>query len=431
MKIKYITTGLVLLFAINAYSQNKDLNNITSLEVGDTMPKITIPKILQHNKITSAKIEEYKDQLLILDFWDTYCRSCILAMPKMQSIQQKFGNKVKILLVNWQSPEIVRQFFNTNNFVKNHKINLPTVVDDKILRQYFKHQSVPHEVWIYKGKIRGITREEYVTEDNINSILEGKDVKWQVKKELTDFDYRSPLLSLRKNVNNSTNFLRYSALTGYLEGVERKSGNTKDTVSKTIREYIINASIISAYYYGFSKISQNPFSTAQNRVVLEVKDVGRYFFNKAEGYRDAWEQQNYICYESRMPDSLTSAKKGALIVSDLNRLLGLNGRLEKRLIKCLALVKDTTKRSNPEAIKSKKSVDVRSAYSIKSLIQNIETKNRRENKYPFIVDKTDYSGVIELYDWNSIEDLTSQLNMAGFLLHETEQEIEVFVLSES
>lgn len=431
MKIKYIVTGLALLFALNAYPQNKNSSNIKSLTVGENVPDITISQVLQHNKITSVKMQDYKDQLLILDFWDTYCRSCILAMPKMQSLQQKFGNKIKILLVNWQSPEVVRKFFNTNNFVKQNNINLPTVVDDKILNQYFKHQSVPHEVWIYKGKVKAITREEYVTEDNINAILEGKEVKWLVKKELTDFDYITPLLNIKKEATNATGFLRYSALTGYLHGVEGQSGSIRNPASKTTREYLINSSIISAYYYGFSKIKPLPFSTAQNRVVLEVKDPGKYFFDKRNGYRDVWRQQNYICYESIMADSLTAAKKGALIVSDLDRLLGVKGRLERRLTKCLILVNDSTEKSKyPPIVKNKKSVSGKNVYTIINLIQNIETKNLIENKYPIIVDKTGYTGIIELYDWNSIEDLASQLKEAGFILKDAEETVEAFILSD-
>src|SRR6201999_1317282 len=54
-------------------------------------------------KTSSAHIASFKGKLLILDFWGVTCSSCIAEMPKMQRLQQEFGDKIQILLVTRDS----------------------------------------------------------------------------------------------------------------------------------------------------------------------------------------------------------------------------------------------------------------------------------------------------------------------------------------
>lgn len=102
--LKIIIIAILYLSIENVYAQQKtrvefsrrpepDLK-IRNLKIGDRVPEIIISKIIGDSK-PDAKISDFKDKLLILDFWDTFCGSCIEALPKLDSLQQKFGNKIK------------------------------------------------------------------------------------------------------------------------------------------------------------------------------------------------------------------------------------------------------------------------------------------------------------------------------------------------
>src|SRR5688572_7574854 len=62
------------------------------LQVGNKMPDIPLGVVI-NNKTGKTRFSEFKGKLLILDFWDTYCSSCIEGFPKMVQLQKEFGDK--------------------------------------------------------------------------------------------------------------------------------------------------------------------------------------------------------------------------------------------------------------------------------------------------------------------------------------------------
>src|SRR5699024_2019923 len=121
----------------------------------------TIPEELWHMPLQvvnhpegkeSITLGDYKDKLIILDFWATWCAPCIKGFPKLNKLQNEFGDKVKILSVTTEDKEKIYTFFNTGAGKEHPYIN--SVVDDKVLSTYFPYKTVPHVVWITpKGKI--------------------------------------------------------------------------------------------------------------------------------------------------------------------------------------------------------------------------------------------------------------------------------------
>ena len=102
IKLVLISLISILFLKLEAIAQKKPIIKtelqIRDLKIGDQVPDLYIAKIIKNQK-NSAKISDFKDQLLILDFWDTYCSSCIEALPKMDSLQKEFGHQIKILPV--------------------------------------------------------------------------------------------------------------------------------------------------------------------------------------------------------------------------------------------------------------------------------------------------------------------------------------------
>ena len=172
--MKYITvnalTCLLMIMGICAHAQIKKVDLSLALKVGDTFVP---PSAVQQMRGTGKLIDlnKLKQKVVILDFFDTYCGTCIQSMPKLQKLQEKLKDKVQIITVGWQDQATLNKFYDSNAFLKEHQVNLPVIYSDVYLKERFPHQSVPHVVFLYHGKMQAITAGDVITEENILLLL--------------------------------------------------------------------------------------------------------------------------------------------------------------------------------------------------------------------------------------------------------------------
>ena len=182
---------LVSLFPFSKLSAQ--LNNITAgIKIGDQVPDAQIENIINYLTKT-AKISDFKGKLLILDFWNTWCGSCIDEMPAVAILQQKFRNKIKIISVTSQKIKTV------NDFIKNHQavsnLNLTMALQDVNLSKLFPNKMLPHVVWISaNGEYLGATDQADLSSAEINEILStGIPNLKEFKKDNFHFNTSKPL----------------------------------------------------------------------------------------------------------------------------------------------------------------------------------------------------------------------------------------------
>ena len=71
--------------------------------------------------------ESGESELIVLDFWATWCKPCIKALPKIEALAKEFEeNSVKFIGVNGDSP---RNIAKVKPFVKTHGISYPVILD--------------------------------------------------------------------------------------------------------------------------------------------------------------------------------------------------------------------------------------------------------------------------------------------------------------
>jgi hypothetical protein len=293
----------------------------------------------------------------------TTCSGCVKALPEFNSIQKQFGNKVCIIPVTYEKKEKVK------NFLQKHPaIKLPMIGEDTVLTKYFPHTFISHEVWIKNGIVKAITYTEYVTVENIQTILAGKPINWHVKNDELD---------------------RTSSLHHY--------------------------SIIDLYLRSYN-IYRYPYS----HVVLEVKDTNR-FINTSGMYNADWKLENTFCYDSIIP-SLQAAIKNNIDRKYLDDYFGLYGRMEKRKMPCYLLTSSDTK-----PVRGKKPAGIQ--INIANLIY---TLNRNFHGTPFIdaTGNNDLLTISEgaLKD---MQLLKAELKRYSLELVKEEREMEVLVITET
>ncbi len=142
------------------------------LKTGDRVPDVSIRPVLHYTDSVIRLSSMHKKKLVLLDFWSTWCGSCIQAFPKMDSLQQFFGESLLILPVTWQKETQIEAFWKKNAITKN--IHLPTVTDDTLLTRFFQDYTLPCVIWLDgNGTIKAVTNETYVNKKINLTVFDG------------------------------------------------------------------------------------------------------------------------------------------------------------------------------------------------------------------------------------------------------------------
>lgn len=174
---KLTLMSVLAVLCLNANSQEKE---VVPLNVGDYMPNIIFHDLLNY-KSDTASLKEFNGKWLILDFWGPYCKSCIVAMPLIDSLQKIYHNDIQFVMVTNTSPELISSDTLSKLFTqwrKNGRFtpNLPvTGKGNDLLNELFPHEFIPHYVWINKwGRVCAITTYHLMNEQTIRSFLQFK-----------------------------------------------------------------------------------------------------------------------------------------------------------------------------------------------------------------------------------------------------------------
>ena len=86
---------------------------LTLIEVGKTSPDFNLAGF---GSVAQASLAQYKGKLVLLEFWITHCGFCIAAVPKLNDISQRFGEKgLQVISINMHDPAETIEFFKTKN----------------------------------------------------------------------------------------------------------------------------------------------------------------------------------------------------------------------------------------------------------------------------------------------------------------------------
>jgi thiol-disulfide isomerase/thioredoxin len=185
--MKYMIGLVAMLLPLLSGAQSAPVKTLT---IGDTVPDITFQKII-NSPDTTAMLSDFKDRYIILDFWAEWCGACISKLPQLDSLQEKYKDRLSIILVNCMrrtkdSEKRIRELFTKNWQQVYHKdFNCLVVADSSTqFRHLFYFKMIPHYVWIdTKGVIQAITSSAEVTEGNIAMMLRGKKISLPVKQD--------------------------------------------------------------------------------------------------------------------------------------------------------------------------------------------------------------------------------------------------------
>lgn len=431
---------------------------MAGLKIGEKIPNIELTQ-LSNYKSPKARLYDFKNDLLIIDFWATWCGPCIGMFSKVDSIEKTLEHKVRFLPVSYEDRKKVTSFLKSMNTVK--KIDVFSVVEDTILSRLFPYQSLPHYVWIDRsGTIIAITDRREITLDKVKLMTEGKKPDITMKTESlkamnimqTAFNESVNIFYGEDTANKKPEFLPKdkimyrSVFTSSIPGIHGYSHWESNSYT------FINASplLLLKEYWGLKKkygYDINDF-LGEGRSAMEVRDT-MTVYKLSGGYLNylynsrAWEEwgnKYSICYELVVPDSTSLERKEELMEQDLRRyfkdIYKVTFQIERRKVKLLVLRQtSTTDRlltsgdtSSMEYSRYNFNIQNRPfRYFVRGL------KDVYRNSYP-IVDETKISTSIDLrieadiLDYNA---LNIKLATYGLQLFLEEREMDVLVVKDA
>ena len=110
----------------------------TCLLLGGPAGAEKAPQLLLENLdgSTFSLEETLKEGPVVLDFWATWCKPCIKALPKLQSLSDEYGGRgVQVLTITVDGP---RNLPKVRPFLQRHKLTLPVLLDktNEVLKQF-------------------------------------------------------------------------------------------------------------------------------------------------------------------------------------------------------------------------------------------------------------------------------------------------------
>ena len=146
LTLKFFILFLVL-FIPNIVN-SKELNDLKNLVIYDDKKKISEISF-KNEEDKNVSLSEYKNKLLILNFWATWCEPCKEEMPSLQNLQNNPNFKnLKILPINigQEDKNSIRKFFSD---VKINSFGIFYDSDVKLAKK-FSLRGIPTSILINK-----------------------------------------------------------------------------------------------------------------------------------------------------------------------------------------------------------------------------------------------------------------------------------------
>ena len=426
---KQITMKKLILFIAGVVCLAASLSaqsppEIKPLNIGDVVPDITIDHIVNY-KTASVRLSDFKGKLLILDFFSTYCGPCIAALPKMNNLQQKFGNSIQIFVVDDEPAAKVLSFLKTNHTGKI--VSLPFITSDTILSKLFPHIMVPHEVFINTdGKFIAPTYADQVNVENVKELLAGKDVHLRIKEDVMKFSMQD-LLFFNKDVKVERSALKsYSILSGFIGGIGSGSFVKRDSEKLITRICFTNSPVKQLYQFAYN------IDFAENRLVYNVHNPSAVHFGG--GNFDDWAIHYAYCYELLTPPE-TIEKVRRRMANDLKNYFDYKVGIVKRKMRCLVLqANENAKEAISKGGSSKHNFGNNNEpkYILNQSVSEL-TDFLNGNLLLPVLNETNFTQPVDMKlpdDILNIDSLKTDLNRYGFDLKIAEREMNVFEISD-
>jgi thiol-disulfide isomerase/thioredoxin len=142
----WLVFGLALaLVAVHGVSIARDLASVRPVMAGDAAPGFHVRAIDERGRVGAdgVRLEDLRGHVVLLDFWATWCKPCIEALPAVDGLHRRYRDQgLAVVPVNTDDPVRARELMRTLG------LTLPLYADSGRAAHDYKVTTVPHLVLI-------------------------------------------------------------------------------------------------------------------------------------------------------------------------------------------------------------------------------------------------------------------------------------------
>jgi len=385
-----------LLLSFTAFSQVK---------IGQHLDDDNIPiQTLLNAPVKKANINDFKGQVVLLEFWATYCGPCITAMSHLQELQKEYKDKLRIITVSDEKESRI------NKFIENKPSNLWFAVDTaNLFQQSFPLRTIPESVLINKnGIVVAITEPQNITKQVIADVIADKKIDLPLKDDNMVVDPYAAYFPADSATQNL--FVLQPEIKG-LNSSRKNYNNNKAFYGRRLT--IINFPLMDLYRIAYGDISY--------RRILDLTSKS-----------DSIEARRMYCMDIIVP---TAADLLPTLKRELKAKFDLQANFEKRIKQVYVLsIADTSKISHLKPSTAQAYKFSGGSGSFNGIHIKLNDIAAYLEKYGIIkvpvVDETNdthYYDITFAYLPEKTGDLEDVLLSLGFRLTKTEREINILV----
>ncbi len=181
--LKIFTVFLLILALTANRAAAQEARPASGIAVGGAVPDSLLHAeldLLGAGTVTALKLAGFKGKPFILDFWASWCGSCIKSLPHADSLLKANRQALGIVLVNSSArdrdAEKLARFVDA--FLKDHpRFSVPFIAQHQLFSRYFKISRLPCYVWVSSdGRIKAVTGYGTLNKENVRRFLAGGQV---------------------------------------------------------------------------------------------------------------------------------------------------------------------------------------------------------------------------------------------------------------
>lgn len=356
------------------------------VKIGDKIPNVVL-KNFKNKQGKDISIDSYKGKFLIIDFFATWCGTCVGSLVHLNELKSQYDDKVEILVVTRETKAVYDKAAAKFPNIKSN--SLPVVFEDSLLNSLFPHRIIPHEIWVDdEGIVIAITNSNFVTANNVQKFLNKQKLDLPIKEDLQPYDKKLDLVeNIAKTGVNVRKFV--TTISDNIPGFESFLGQSID--STTLTRYLINSTI-----FGFYSILIDPQYWG-GKVLLDVKDKSR--FVPVESDSLDWNTRNSYCYEIKVPKDYSEERIAKIMKNSIDNYFSLTTSIEEREVNCWGIIVENIdtllKYSAATTVSGKKpQTVVYENISLAALAVELSEATSLQYKAPIYFDSSNYNGTI-------------------------------------
>ncbi|GGG89865.1 hypothetical protein GCM10007415_25210 [Parapedobacter pyrenivorans] len=346
-----IVTVLTFVSLSGVMGQHAQVDRTYTL--GDTVPDLPLGTYLMNFPDRQASLHDLRGKYVMLDFWETYCQPCINALPKLQSLQDKYADQLQIIAVTKDIEQNVRALLGRSEITKHQNIRIPFAIGDTVLQKAFPHAYIPHVVIVNPaGRVEGITHGAAITEERIAAMLSGDKIEWELKEDgIASFQQTDEQLA-----NGAEETVDSSLLwSSYLKRGGSALSRIKRHDDGSIRSLHMECTPLHLFVRVFNlfNVTNTLLGNANHqRIIVDIADTLTYRLYADENnysygpikfpYLDypshaAYWKENAYTYHAEFGPGVPDDQVRERILTDLNKALPIKGEIVKRERLCYVL----------------------------------------------------------------------------------------------